>query len=123
MRLHVTTRARAHLEDVRRAEPLRLVVDVVAANALGERDLLHRLEGLPLLKKSGLHNGRVTHHTPSVKERSAAAQHLLDGHALDKHGVKGDVVAEVVHAHVVLERDLQLRRVGPGRLSLREGGE
>jgi hypothetical protein len=37
--------------------------------------------------------------------------------------MQDDVVAEVVDANVVLERDLQLRGVGAGHLSLREDSE
>ncbi len=49
-----------HLEDVGSVEPLRLVVDVVAADAIETRDRLCRLERLPLLEKGALHNNRVT---------------------------------------------------------------
>ena len=52
--------ARMHLEDIGSVEPMRLVVDVVAADAIEERDRLCRLEGLPLLEKRALHNNRVT---------------------------------------------------------------
>ena len=66
------TSARMHLEDIGSVEPMRLVVDVVAADAIEERDRLCRLEGLPLLEKRALHNNRVTRNWFKHKARPAS---------------------------------------------------
>ena len=61
-----------HLEHVGGTQPLRLVVDVVTADALGERDLLHRLERLPLLQEGALHSSSVTHSAANSEARAVS---------------------------------------------------
>ena len=48
-----------HLKDVGGAETLRLLVDVVAADALENQHSLHRFERLPLLKEGALQRNKI----------------------------------------------------------------
>jgi hypothetical protein len=57
----------------------------------------------------------------SGQQQGQRGSNLVDGRFLREHGVKQDVVWEVINADVVLERDLQLSGSGAGRLCPREG--